>query len=307
MRDAFAVLFFVSVGMVLDPRAVFDNPTLLLGALGVVMLGKPLTAFVVAWAMRYPLSITMPVAVALSQIGEFSFILSDVGRELGILTPVATNTLVAVSIVTIVVNPLIYRATGPMQKWLAARHPGWLASLQRRPKTPRDLETAPYPTRAVGPRYRAVIVGYGPTGRTVTRLLRENGIQPTVVDLNIEAVRELRAQEVDGIYGDATRPDTLEAAGVATAGSLILTSAGMAHSEEVIRTARKLNPAIRILARAVYLRDLGGLHGAGADTVYAGEGEVALAFIEDILDRLGATPEQIDRERERAHRELFGK
>jgi monovalent cation:H+ antiporter-2, CPA2 family len=87
---------------------------------------------------------------------------------------------------------------------------------------------------------------------------------------------------------------------------LILTSAGMAHSEEVIRTARTLNPGIRILARAVYLRDLEGLHGAGADTVYAGEGEVALAFIEDILNRLGATPEQIDRERERAHSELFG-
>jgi monovalent cation:H+ antiporter-2, CPA2 family len=307
MRDAFAVLFFVSVGMVLDPRAVFDNPTLLLGALTVVMLGKPLMAFVVAWAMRYPFGVTLPVAVALSQIGEFSFILSDVGRELGILTPVATNTLVAVSIVTIVVNPLIYRATGPLQRWLAARHPAWLALLQRPPKAPRDLEHVSHPARSAGPRHRAVIVGYGPTGRTVTRLLRGNGIQPTVVDLNIEAVRELRAEDVDAIYGDATRPDTLESAGVATAGSLILTSAGMAHSEEVIRTARKLNHDIRILARAVYLRDLGGLHGAGADTVYAGEGEVALAFVEDLLDRLGATPEQIDRERERAHRELFGK
>ena len=88
---------------------------------------------------------------------------------------------------------------------------------------------------------------------------------------------------------------------------MILTSAGMANSTEVIRAAKELNPGIRILARGAYLRDLEGLHQAGADTVYAGEGEVALAFIEDILDRLGATPEQIDRERERAHRELFAK
>ena len=307
MRDAFAVLFFVSVGMVLDPLAVFDNPFLLVGALGVVLVAKPLTAFVVAWAMRYPLGVALPVAVALSQIGEFSFILSEVGRELGILSPVATNTLVAVSIIAIVVNPLLYRTTGPLQKWLAARHRGWLKRLQRPTKAHPDLDSAPHPARTAGPRHRAVIVGYGPTGRTVARLLRENGIQPTIVDLNIEAVRELRADGLDAVYGDATRPDTLEGAGAATAGSLILTSAGMAHSEEVIRTARKLNPGIRILARAVYLRDLKGLHGAGADTVYAGEGEVALAFIEDILDRLGATPEQIDRERERAHRELFGR
>ena len=306
MRDAFAVLFFVSVGMLLDPRALLENPGLLLGALGIVLVVKPLAAFAVVWAMRYPLAVAMPVAIALSQIGEFSFILSDVGRGLGILTPAATNTLVATSILSIVVNPLMYRAVAPIQARLAARWPGLLRRLQRAPRVPMDLEAQPHPSRLASPRHRAVIIGYGPTGRTVARLLGENSIQPTVVDLNIEAVRELRAAGVDAIYGDATRPDTLTGAGVASAGSLILTSAGMAHSAEVIRAARALNPSIRILARAVYLRDLEGLHHAGADTVYAGEGEVALAFIEDLLDRLGATPEQIDRERARAHRELFG-
>jgi CPA2 family monovalent cation:H+ antiporter-2 len=307
MRDAFAVLFFVSVGMLLDPKALLDQPALLLGALGIVLVGKPLTAFVIVWAMRYPLSVAAPVAIALSQIGEFSFILSDVGRDLGILSPVATNTLVAAAIISIVLNPLLYRAAEPAQQWLLNEVPWLHNALQRPPEVPADLKAPPGPARAASPGHRAVIVGYGPTGRTVARLLRASDIQPTIVDLNIEAVRELRNEGVDAIYGDATRPDTMEGAGVATAGSLILTSAGMAHSEEVIRTARQLNPGIRILARAVYLRDLDGLHGAGADTVYAGEGEVALAFIEDILDRLGATPEQIDRERERAHRELFGR
>ena len=279
----------------------------MLGALGIVLVVKPLAAFLVVWAMRYPFAVALPLAVALAQIGEFSFILSDVGRELGILTPAATNTLVAASIVSIVVNPLLYPATARLQAWLVARHPRWLERLQRRPRVPFDLGEQAGVTRSGSPRHRAVIIGYGPTGRTVVRLLRENGIEPTVVDLNMEAVRQLRSEGMDAIYGDATRPDTLESAGVATAGSLILTSAGMSHSEEVIRTARTLNPGIRILARAVYLRDLEGLHGAGADTVYAGEGEVALAFIEDILERLGATAEQIDRERERAHRQLFGR
>jgi CPA2 family monovalent cation:H+ antiporter-2 len=145
----------------------------------------------------------------------------------------------------------------------------------------------------------------GPTGRTVVRL-RDNGIAPTVIELNMEAVRALRHAGIDAIYGDATRPETLGAASIATAGALILGSAGMANSTEVIRMARGLNPEIRVLARAPYLRDIPSLKDAGANAVYSGEGEVALAFIEDILDSLGATPEQIDRERERAHRELFG-
>jgi monovalent cation:H+ antiporter-2, CPA2 family len=307
MRDAFAVLFFVSVGMLLDPRALLENPGLLLGALGIVLVAKPLAAFAIVWAMRYPLAVAMPVAVALSQIGEFSFILSAVGRRLGILTPAATNTLVATSIASIVVNPLIYRAVVPIQERLSTRYPWLLKLLQRPPRVPSDLKAPQHASRPASPRHRAVIIGYGPTGRTVARLLRENSVQPTVVDLNIETVRELRAQGIDAVFGDATRPDTLAGAGVASAGTMILTSAGMANSTEVIRASKALNPSIRILARGAYLRDLEGLHQAGADTVYAGEGEVALAFIEDILDRLGATPEQIDRERERAHRELFAK
>jgi CPA2 family monovalent cation:H+ antiporter-2 len=148
------------------------------------------------------------------------------------------------------------------------------------------------------------VIGYGPTGRTVVRLLRDNGIAPTVVELNIDAVRELRAEGVDAIYGDATRPDTLEAAGVPTVGNLILGSAGMANSAEVIRTARSMNRAVRVLARAAYLRDVPALKAAGADRVYAGEGEVGIAFVEDLLGSLGATPEQIDRERARARDEL---
>ena len=123
----------------------------------------------------------------------------------------------------------------------------------------------------------------------------------------VRTVRALRDEGIDAVYGDATQPDTLTASGIATAGSLILTSAGMANSTEVIRAARELNPNIRVLARAPYLRDIQALKEAGADTVYTGEGEVALAFIEDILERLGASPEQIDRERARAHGELFGR
>jgi CPA2 family monovalent cation:H+ antiporter-2 len=305
MRDAFAVLFFVSVGMLLDPEALFSSPGLVAGALAIVLIGKPLVALVLIWALRYPLRTALTVGVALAQIGEFSFILATLGRDLGILTAEATNVLVAASIVSIVLNPLAYRTIRPIERWLLAR-PAWARWLERGPAVPSELASSRH-DRSADPAHRAVVIGFGPTGRTVVRLLRENGITPTVIELNMDAVRLLRQDGVDAIYGDATRTETLEAAGVSRAGSLILGSAGMAHGAGVIRAARELNPRIRVLARAPYLRDVAELKEAGANQVYSGEGEVALAFIEDILESLGATAEQIDRERARAHRELFGK
>jgi CPA2 family monovalent cation:H+ antiporter-2 len=302
MRDAFAVLFFVSVGMLLDPGVLLASPALVIGALAVVLIGKPLVAMLLVWAMRYPLKASLTVGIALAQIGEFSFILATMGRELNILTAAATNALVAASIASIVLNPLAYRSIRPIERWLGQR-PLWWALLNRPPSVPSDLEASRL-ERSGDARHRSVVIGYGPTGRTVVRLLRDNAISPTVVDLNMDAIRALKQDGIDAIYGDASRTETLEAAGVADAGSLILGSAGMANSAEVIRAARTLNPSVRVLARASYLRDVASLSSAGADRIYSGEGEVALAFIEDILDDLGATPEQIDRERSRAHEEL---
>jgi CPA2 family monovalent cation:H+ antiporter-2 len=301
LRDAFAVLFFVSVGMLLDPWSLFDSPALIGGALAIVLIGKPLSALLITWLSRYPLKGGLMVAVALGQIGEFSFILSTLGQEIGLLPKEAANVLVAVSIISIVLNPIAYRSIEPLS-----------AALTKRPRLMRWLErSAPIET-ATGERprvdraHRAVLVGYGPTGRTVARLLKDNGVAPTIVEMNMDTVRALRDEGFDAVYGDATRSETLREAGVEAVANLILTSAGMSSSAEVIRVARELNPGIRVLARASYLRDLPELERAGADTVYTGEGEVGLAFVEDLLSRLGATAEQIDRQRARAHKELFG-
>jgi CPA2 family monovalent cation:H+ antiporter-2 len=304
MRDAFAVLFFVSVGMLLDFGSLLDTPWLFAGTLAVVAIANPLVAFAVMWLTRQSFKTSLLVAVALAQIGEFSFILSTMGRELGLLTPSAANVVVAASIASIVANPVLYATLDPITKWIS-RHPRLCRMLERPAVI--DVRGATGDARRAERRvHRAVLIGYGPTGRTVSRMLMENGIQPTVIEFNIETVRELREHGGDVVYGDATRPETLEEAGIATAGNLVLTSAGMANSAEVIRAAREANPKIRVLARASYLRDLPTLKRAGADTVFTGEGEVALAFVEEMLERLGATPEQIDRERDRAHDELFG-
>ncbi len=303
MRDAFAVLFFVSVGMLLDPASLLDAPWLFAATLGIVLLVSPLATFLFMLAVRQPLKASLTVAIALAQIGEFSFILSRLGSEMGLFPDEASNTIIATSIVSIVLNPLLYRTIDPITQWVG-RKPALGRWLDRLPSI--DTGAAQAVRRSDSRAHRAVLIGYGPTGRTVARMLKENGIEPTVIEFNIETVRELRELGADVVYGDATRPETLAEAGTETAGNLILTSAGMANSEEVIRAARELNPDIRVLARASYLRDLPGIKRAGADTVFTGEGEVALAFVEEMLTRLGATAEQVDRERARAHDELFG-
>jgi CPA2 family monovalent cation:H+ antiporter-2 len=303
MRDAFAVLFFVSVGMLLDPMSLVNAPALFAGTLAIVLVVSPAATFAFMWAVRQPFKAGLTVAVALAQIGEFSFILSRLGRDMGLFPIEATNTIIAASIVSIVLNPLLYRTIEPITRWVTSR-PGLSRRLDRLPQAEGGAAAAV--RRSESRAHRAVLIGYGPTGRTVARMLKENGIEPTVIEINIETVRAMREQGLDAVYGDATRPETLKEAALAGADNLILTSAGMTNSEEVIRAAREINPGIRVLGRAAYLRDLPALKRAGANTVFTGEGEVALAFIEEMLGRLGATAEQIDRERARAHEELFG-
>jgi CPA2 family monovalent cation:H+ antiporter-2 len=299
MRDAFAVLFFVSVGMLLDPRVFLESPLLIAGTLAVVLIGKPIAALAVVLVLRYPLKVALTVAVALAQIGEFSFILGNLGVDLGVLTPLGMNTIVAVAILSIMLNPILYRAIDPLERWVAAR-----PALSRALTRPVVMPAEHHQSRSDGnARHRAIVVGYGPTGRTLTRLLVENGIEPAIIELNIDTARELRAQGHTSIYGDASQRATLQSAGVQSAGSLLLT-ADVPNSPEVIRQAKELNPRIAVLARTTHLREAEALRQAGAQTVFSGEGEVALALTESVLRRLGATPEQIDRERERVHTEL---
>ena len=305
MRDAFAVLFFVSVGMLLEPKALLDAPGLFVATLAVVVVGKPVAALLVIAVLRYPLRVGLAVAVALAQIGEFSFILAAMGKGLGVLPPAAANTIVAASIASILLNPLLYRCVPSVEHWVGRckRLARLLDGAAALPEVKGRHE--PHPRVTPDDAHRAVVVGYGPTGRILTRLLRDNGIEPTVVELDLETVRRMRTEGRAAEYGDATRRETLVRAGVASAGSFIL-AADVPMGEETIRLARELNPGILVLARAADLRGSRALRAAGAQSVFSGEGEVALALAETILERLGATPEQIDRERARVHAELSG-
>lgn len=307
MRDAFAVLFFVSVGMLFDPRILLQAPGVISVTLAIILLGKPLAALAIVLLRGFPVSVALNVSVALAQIGEFSFILASLGKGLGILTDQAHTALIASAIVSISLNPLIYRGVDPAVAWASRQPRLWKLLTSRVLPASETLErTAPGTSTADDVQHRAVIVGYGPVGRTVTRLLRENEIVPTVIELNLDTVRRLRESGIAAIYGDASHVDTLKAAGVDCAGTLILSASGTHGSAEVIRLARELNPEIRVLARSTYVHEMRSLRGAGAEAVFSGEAEIALAVTEAVLERLGATPEQIDRERDRVREELFG-
>jgi K+:H+ antiporter len=295
MRDAFAVLFFVSVGMLLDPGTLLEVPWLVAGALAVVVVGKPIVVALMLAVMGYPLRTVLTVPSALAQIGEFSFILAGVGKTLGVLPAIAIDVVVAVSIGSIVINPLVSRLIGPAERALLRL---------RRQTAVESIDEAT--SSSLDPQTRAIVIGFGPTGRTVTRLLRENGISPTVVELNMDTVRELRQQGISAVYGDARHSDSLVTAGLRHAGTLIVSGADTG-SPEIIQGARDINPRVHIFVRSVYLRDVPSLKTAGAEQVFSGEGEVALAMTEAVLRRLGATAEQVDRERDRVRGELFGK
>ncbi len=288
MRDAFAVLFFVSVGMLLDPHYVVEAPAFIAAILAVVVIGKPLAAIAVVGVMGYPMRVALSVGVALAQIGEFSFIVAALGRQLDILPVAAMHVVVAVAIASIVLNPVLYKL------------------MARLPMTGAAVEAAtPHGGRQASAAHLAVIIGYGPTGQTLARLLADNGVVPTIVELNIATVRTLRDAGVAAVYGEAGRGDVLEAAGVGRAGSLILT-ADTPEAAEIIRIAREVNPAVYILARTAHLREADALRKAGAQSVFSGEGEVAIALTAAVLGRLGATPDQIDSERERVRGMLAG-
>ena len=300
MRDAFAVMFFLSIGMLFDPRHVLDSP-MILAALAIVVIGKPLAAFLIVLLLGYGTRVGLGVAIALAQIGEFSFLLAGVGRDAGILPNSAANPLVAAAIASIMLNPVLYRAVAPVEAFIQRRPRlwRWLNPAGRRPA---GIDTAVSVPPAA---HRAVIVGYGPIGRAVARLLRERGIAPTIIEMNIDTHRRLRDGGENAVYGDANQREVLEQAGVATAASLILSASGSAASAEVIRIAREINPALYVIARADYLGQAKSLRAATADEVFAGEGELALAMTDGILRRLGATPDQLDEERERIRRKLL--
>ena len=296
LRDAFAVLFFVSMGMLLDPSVMVAHAPFVAATLAVVVVGKTLGAFMIVLLLGYPIGLALGVSAALAQIGEFSFILAALGKRLEILDDLALNLMVATAILSISLNPVLFRLVPRVDRWIEARP--WLSRLLgSRLRKNHNITTSREEFIFQNKSGHAVVVGYGPIGKTVSRLLAKNGVTATIIELNLETSRKLRAERVPVIYGDASRKDTLVAADIAVAETLILSASNIFAAEEIVKQAKLLNPSIRIFARTAYTQELPDLKKAGCDAVFSGEGEVALSLIEEVLKSLGATAEQIERER----------
>lgn len=295
MKDAFAVLFFVSVGMQFDPSALKDGWPIMLATTGIVLIIKPLAAFVVMKLFKKSFSAALAISVALAQIGEFSFILGGLAvTTLKIMPPEALQAMVFASVISITLNPLLYQIIAPTVHWFEKR--GWV-----KPERPVELDDGVVIHKE---QHHAVVVGYGPVGQTLSRILNDNGIQPVILEMNLDTVRRLRSDGVAAIYGDATSREILHHAGIESAQGLIITGSNM-PVHEVVEVAREMNPNIRILARSTYLREATALSANDGIEVFSSEGEIALSMSAHLMHELGATDEQIDRERERVREELF--
>lgn len=304
LRDAFAVLFFVSVGMLFDPGFVLEEPLMILAALGIILIAKPLTALVIVAMLGHSARTALTVAVGLAQIGEFSFILSEVARKHGVMSDEGHNIIVASAIISITINPLLFRSLGSMEAWAQSRPRLWRlmngraeqrVMLANAAAAKAIGDHAPQPAAGAPDRRLAIVVGYGPVGQSVDQLLRDAGIPTVIVDLNMDTISALTARGRDAIFGDSSHESVLENAGIARASHLILTIAQSGDRAATVMTARNLNPNARILVRARYLREREELEQAGASAAVFEEAEAAVALARLVLTDTGATREVVER------------
>ncbi|MGH7138647.1 MAG: cation:proton antiporter [Pirellulales bacterium] len=301
MRDAFAVLFFVSVGMLFDPSIVWQHLGLFVALLAVIILASPLLSFTLIWLLGYSVSAALTVAVGIAQIGEFSFILAGVAEEHGLISADGASLLVACSIVSISLSPLLFGGVEPLLEWMRQQPRLWKLLAHRS-----ELRAARVPSPSVeladqtARRPRAIIVGYGPVGQTASSLLREFGVEPVIVDLNIDTVTALAANGQLAVYGDAARREILEASGAATAQYLLITTPDPHTRTIVIIIARELNPELKVFARARYLGERAWLEEIGATEVCFEEAEVAIGLAALLLREMGADEERVRRDLRRA-------
>ncbi|HVO05473.1 MAG TPA: cation:proton antiporter [Burkholderiaceae bacterium] len=281
-RDAFAVLFFVSVGMLFDPQVLLDRPLQVLAVTAIILLGKSLAAAALVLLFRYPLNTALTVSVSLAQIGEFSFILATLGAGLGVLPPEAGSLIVSGALLSIALNPLLFSAIEPTRRWVLGR-----SALARRLEARDDpLAELPLSTDRKYLARQVVLVGYGAVGRGIAQALWARQIPVVVVDQNRGRVEALRAEGRAAVAGDAWQPDVLVQAHIAQAGLLVVATPESTDVRPMIKTARTLNPGIPVIARAPNEEEGELLLKEGASQVVHAKGAVTQLMVRSTLDAL---------------------
>jgi CPA2 family monovalent cation:H+ antiporter-2 len=270
LRDAFCVLFFVSVGMLFDPGILLDKPLQVIAVVAVIF-GKALTAFLLVLAFRYPLNTALTVGASLAQIGEFSFILAGLGVDLGLLSEEGQNLILAGSLVSISLNSFLFRAIEPAQAWIRSR--SQLARLLERPDDP--LAELPGTVKSAEVTGHVVIVGYGSVGQRIGKTLQDQHISFVVAEQNREVVEKLRLQGFRAVAGDAAEPAVLIQAHITRASVLILTNPDLIRTRQMVDVARMLNPPVTILIRTASADEAQLVARENLGTVFLSENELA--------------------------------
>jgi CPA2 family monovalent cation:H+ antiporter-2 len=305
LRDAFAVLFFVSVGMLFEPAFVLREPLLLLAALGVVLVGKPLAALLVVAGLGYSARTALVVCLGLAQVGEFSFILGDVARQHGLLSETGYNLLIACALVSISINPFLFRALDPLEAALRGRPRMWRLLNRGADRRGAAINGAAVAAVAAAEGPLAIVVGYGPVGQSVDRALRQFGTRTLVIDQNVDTVAAISGQGRLALFGDASLEDILRKAGLARARYLVVTLPHSVNRTPMVAAARHINPDCHIFVRARYLRERPELEQVGADAACIEEVEAAVALTARVLTDLGVEPAAIAEQAERVRGETL--
>ena len=284
LRDAFAVLFFVSVGMVFEPAILIDEPLQVLAVVLIIVVGKSVAAFAIVAGMGYGLRTGLTVSASLAQVGEFSFILASLATVLDLFPEDATSLVLAGALISITLNPFFFVTMEKLEARLT-RFPGLIRIAERH-----GGEEDEGPMLAL--RRHAVIVGHGATGSSLARSLGGRGLPYVVIENDPYIFERLRAAGVPGVFGDATRPDVLEQAGISDARLCALTFSSPADSLRAAQAARLLNPRIDIVARSSG-DGLTLLRRAGASEVVDPEFEASLEFVRHVLHRFGVDGREI--------------
>jgi CPA2 family monovalent cation:H+ antiporter-2 len=288
LRDAFSVLFFVSAGMLFDPNVIINQPLKLLVVLGIIVFGKSLAALFLVLLFRYPLNTALTVSASLAQIGEFSFILGNLGVSLGILPTEGQSLILAGAIISIAFNPLLFRAIEPAQAWIRSRSK--LAQTLERPDDP--LAVLPMTVDLNRLTGQVVLVGYGRVGRRIGEALTQNGISFVVAEENREIVEQLRANGVPAVSGDAADPAVLIQAHIQRARMLVIATPDTLDVRRMIEIARTVNPRIETVVRTHSEEEAGLLEKENTGKVFLGEHELARAMIRHVLERYSTGTER---------------
>ena len=292
LRDAFAVLFFVSVGMLFDPQVLIERPLQVATVVAIIVFGKSLAAFLLVLALRYPLNTALTVSASLAQIGEFSFILAGLGMSLGVLSREGQSLILAGALISIAINPFLFNAIEPIQRWVRKR-----SALARSFEHPDDpLAELPMEVSSVSLTGHIVLVGHGRIGSPIAMALREHGHTLVIAEQSREIVEGLRTKGFHAVVGDAADPAVLIQAHIARAGLLVITVPALLATQQMIDTAKALNPKVHIVVQSMHGDEAALLRNEYGVDVLFWETELAknvAVRVLDIADSLSSQPDKM--------------